>query len=76
MYTLNAAWLAFAEQQRGSLRAGKLADFAVLDQDVLAVTADNPQLDTSAINVCGWPTGLPGAINQDKKTALQAVGCT
>ena len=40
MYTLNAAWLAFAEQQRGSLRAGKLADFAVLDQDVLAVTAD------------------------------------
>lgn len=40
MYTLNAAWLAFAEQQRGSLRAGKLADFAVLDQDILAVTAD------------------------------------
>lgn len=40
MYTLNAAWLAFAEQQRGSLRAGKLADFAVLDQDILAVAAD------------------------------------
>ena len=40
MYTLNAAWLAFAEQRRGSLRAGKLADFAVLDQDILAVAAD------------------------------------
>ncbi|MBM6611052.1 MULTISPECIES: amidohydrolase family protein [Citrobacter] len=25
MYTLNAAWIAFAEQQRGSLQAGKLA---------------------------------------------------
>lgn len=40
MYTLNAAWLAFAEQQRGSLRVGKLADFAVINQDILAIAAD------------------------------------
>ena len=40
MYTLNAAWIAFAEQQRGSLQAGKLADFAVLNQDIMAIPAD------------------------------------
>lgn len=40
MYTLNAAWIAFAEQQRGSLRTGKLADFAVLNQDIMAIPAD------------------------------------
>ncbi|EMW6553290.1 amidohydrolase [Citrobacter werkmanii] len=40
MYTRNAAWLAFAEQQRGSLQAGKLADFAVLNQDIMAIAPD------------------------------------
>lgn len=34
--TIDAAWQVFAEQERGSLEAGKLADFIVLDRDPLA----------------------------------------
>jgi len=35
MYTINNARLLFCEETRGSLEAGKLADFAVLDTDLL-----------------------------------------
>ncbi|MCV6620511.1 MAG: amidohydrolase [Cellvibrionaceae bacterium] len=34
--TIDAAWQIFAEQELGSLEAGKLADFIVLDRDPLA----------------------------------------
>ncbi|WP_454674120.1 amidohydrolase [Achromobacter pestifer] len=37
LYTANAAWLAFAEHERGTLRPGMLADLAVLDQPYLSV---------------------------------------
>jgi predicted amidohydrolase YtcJ len=33
MYTQGSAWFAFAESERGSLEAGKLADLAVLSKD-------------------------------------------
>ena len=36
-YTINNAKLLFAEKQIGSLEAGKLADFVLLDRDILAV---------------------------------------
>lgn len=39
MYTLYSAWLAFADQDRGSITAGKLADLAVLDRPYLRVPA-------------------------------------
>ncbi len=37
MYTRNGAYLGFEEQDKGSLEACKLADFIVVDRDVLAV---------------------------------------
>jgi len=36
-YTLNNAFAAFEEQEKGSLSPGKLADIAVLSKDILAV---------------------------------------
>lgn len=40
MYTINNAWLLFKEKQVGSLEPGKLADFIVLDTDLLTCPAD------------------------------------
>lgn len=37
MYTVNSAWLAFGDSDRGSLERGKLADLAVLDSPYLQV---------------------------------------
>jgi predicted amidohydrolase YtcJ len=36
-YTINAAYAAFEEQQKGSLAPGKLADVTVLSRDILSV---------------------------------------
>ncbi len=38
-FTLGAAYAAFEEKTKGTLEAGKLADFIVLDRDVMAVDA-------------------------------------
>ena len=35
LYTANNAWLTFEEKEKGSLEKGKLADFIVLDRDIL-----------------------------------------
>jgi hypothetical protein len=35
LYTINNAFLTFEEAYKGSLEPGKLADFAVLDRDIL-----------------------------------------
>ena len=36
-YTINAAWQDFAEEWKGSLEEGKVADLCVLEQDILAI---------------------------------------
>lgn len=36
LYTINNAWLTFEEKEKGSLEGGKLADFIVIDKDILA----------------------------------------
>ena len=39
-FTRDAAYASFDEHETGTLAAGKLADFVVLSQDVLALPAD------------------------------------
>lgn len=40
LYTLNGAYVGFEEKDKGSLEAGKLADFIVIDRDIFSV---NPE---------------------------------
>jgi len=36
-YTMGGAWQDFMEKRKGSLEPGKLADFCVLDRDILSI---------------------------------------
>ena len=47
LYTTNNAFVMFAEKDKGSIEAGKLADFIVLDRDYLKCPID----DVAEINV-------------------------
>ena len=40
-YTSHAAWFQFAENEIGSIEAGKRADFVLLSEDILAVDPAN-----------------------------------
>ncbi|MGC2447434.1 MAG: amidohydrolase family protein, partial [Candidatus Sulfotelmatobacter sp.] len=39
-YTRNGAYVGFEEHEKGSLESGKLADFIVVDRDVLSVPSE------------------------------------
>jgi predicted amidohydrolase YtcJ len=53
-YTLTSAYAEFAEKDKGSLEPGKLADLAVLSQDIFKVsTADLPKTESVMTMVGG-----------------------
>jgi hypothetical protein len=39
-YTVNGAWVEFAEASKGSIAAGKLADLVVLDRDIFTIPTE------------------------------------
>jgi predicted amidohydrolase YtcJ len=53
-YTLTSAYAEFAEKDKGSLESGKLADLAVLSQDIFKIpTADLPKTESVLTMVGG-----------------------
>jgi predicted amidohydrolase YtcJ len=52
-YTLDSAWLAFDDDDRGSLEVGKLADVAVLDASYLRVPAERISELRSVLTLLG-----------------------
>jgi len=53
LYTIGSAWFSFDEGRRGTLEAGKLADFAILDQDFFAVPVERIGRTVSLLTVVG-----------------------
>jgi predicted amidohydrolase YtcJ len=51
LYTLGSAWFSFDEDKRGSLEVGKVADFAVLDQDYFSVPVERIGRTVSLLTV-------------------------
>lgn len=52
-YTIDSAWFSFDEDKRGSLEPGKLADFALLDQDVMTIPLDRIERTQSLLTLVG-----------------------
>ncbi|HTR26103.1 MAG TPA: amidohydrolase [Terriglobales bacterium] len=63
LYTRNGAYAGFEENSKGSLEPGKLADFIVIDRDVLSVPADEIK-DTKVLQ-----TFIGGRLIYDKDAA-------
>lgn len=52
-YTKGAAFAEFGERDKGQLKAGMLADLALLSADVFALPAERLSTLTAALTVCG-----------------------
>jgi predicted amidohydrolase YtcJ len=61
MYTTGAAWIQFAENERGTLERGKLADAVVIDRDFLKCPIDDIRDIEPLLTIAG------GAIVYEKK---------
>ena len=55
-YTLTSAYAEFAEKDKGSLEPGKLADLAVLSQDIFTVPAEALPATESVLTMVGGKT--------------------
>jgi predicted amidohydrolase YtcJ len=53
LYTVGSAWFSFDENKRGTLEVGKLADFAILDQDFFSVPVERIGKTVSLMTVVG-----------------------
>ena len=64
LYTMGGAWQDHMEKRKGSLEPGKLADFCVLDRDILSVPAEEIHTITNLATVVGgrlvYDAGLAG----------------
>ena len=52
-YTLTAAYAEFAEKDKGSLEPGKVADLAVLSQDIFRVPSEDLPKTVSVLTIVG-----------------------
>jgi predicted amidohydrolase YtcJ len=55
-YTTGSAYAEFAEREKGQLKAGMLADIAVLSQDIFTVAADKLPATTSVFTIVDGKT--------------------
>jgi len=62
LYTMNNAFLTFEEKEKGSIEAGKLADFVVIDRNIAKVDLDEVK-DTKVLK-----TFLGGEVVYEGKT--------
>jgi predicted amidohydrolase YtcJ len=53
LFTTNAAYVEFMEDQKGSITPGKLADLAVLDEDLMSVPPEEIKDLTVKLTLCG-----------------------
>lgn len=53
LYTQGSAWFSFDEMKRGTLEAGKLADFVLLNQDYFSVPAERIGRTEALLTVVG-----------------------
>jgi predicted amidohydrolase YtcJ len=53
LYTVGSAWFCFDETRRGTLEAGKLADFVILDRDFMTVPVEQIGTTASLLTVVG-----------------------
>jgi len=53
LYTAGSAWFSFDDGRRGTLEPGKLADFAILDQDFFSVPVERIGRTVSLFTVVG-----------------------
>jgi predicted amidohydrolase YtcJ len=63
-YTLTSAYAEFAEKDKGSLEPGKLADLAVLSQDIFKVDASDLPKTESVLTLVGGKIVYDGKVIQ------------
>jgi hypothetical protein len=63
-YTLTSAYAEFEEKSKGRLEAGKLADLAVLSQDIFTVTTPQLPKTESVLTLVGGKTVYDAKILQ------------
>jgi predicted amidohydrolase YtcJ len=72
MYTNGAAWIQFAENERGSIETGKFADLVVIDRDYLTCPEDQIRaIEPLMTMVGGKVVYSTGAISIGDKYALK-----
>lgn len=71
-YTINNAYAAFEENEKGSLRLGKLADVTVLSRDILTIPEDEIPSAQVAYTIVGGKVLYESAPNPSKRGAAPA----